>query len=110
MIPYRTGRLLGKGGMSDVYEAEASDGYRVAVKVFRREKESRFLEKRFMAEAKLLKTLYHPNIVRVMDFGIDDDTGRAWFAMDLVLGAAGCVQTLEDVRRGGGIDDTRLMM
>ena len=49
MIPYRTGRLLGKGGMSDVYEAEASDGYRVAVKVFRREKESRFLEKLFMA-------------------------------------------------------------
>ena len=96
--------------MSDVYEAEAPDGHRVAVKVFRREKESRFLEKRFMVEAKLLKTLYHPNIVRVRDFGIDGDTGRAWFAMDLVLGAAGCVQTLEDVRRSGGIDDARLRM
>ena len=110
MMPYRTGRLLGKGGMSDVYEAEASDGHRVAVKVFRREKDSRFLEKRFMAEAKLLKTLYHPNIVRVRDFGIDDDTGRAWFAMDLVLGADGRVQTLEDVRKVGGIDDARLRM
>ena len=110
MMPYRTGRLLGKGGMSDVYEAEASDGHRVAVKVFRREKDSRFLEKRFMAEAKLLKTLYHPNIVRVRDFGIDDDTGRGWFAMDLVLGADGRVQTLEDVRKVGGIDDARLRM
>ena len=110
MMPYKIGRLLGKGGMSDVYEAEASGGHRVAVKVFRREKDSRFLEKRFIAEAKLLKTLYHPNIVRVRDFGIDDDTDRAWFAMDLVLDADGSVQTLEDVRRGGGIDDARLRM
>ena len=70
-IPYKIGRLLGKGGMADVYEAVALDKRKVAVKIFRDEKQSSFLRGRFMAEAKLLKTLYHPNIVRVHDCGID---------------------------------------
>ena len=107
-IPYRVGRLLGKGGMADVYEAEAADGRHVALKVFRNEKGSRFLEERFMAEAKLLKTLYHPNIVRVHDCGMDKATGRAWFAMDLVLDADGNAMTLENVRRRGAVADETL--
>ena len=104
-IPYRVGRLLGKGGMADVYEAETVDGRRVALKVFRSEKGSRFLKERFMAEAKLLKRLYHPNIVRVHDCGVDKATGRAWFAMDLVLDADGNAMTLENVRRRGAVAD-----
>ena len=107
-IPYRIGRLLGKGGMADVYEAEAADGRHVALKVFRSEKGSRFLEERFMAEAKLLKTLYHPSIVRVHDCGVDTATGRAWFAMDLVLDADGNATTLENVRRRGTVADETL--
>ena len=81
-IPYKIGRLLGKGGMADVYEAVAPDKRKVAVKIFRDEKQSSFLRGRFMAEAKLLKTLYHPNIVRVHDCGIDGKRGSAWFATD----------------------------
>ena len=107
-MPYRIGRLLGRGGMSEVYEAETPDGRRIAVKVFRDEKHSRFLRDRFMAEARLLKTLYHPNIVRVHDCGIDGETGRAWFAMDLVLGADGKARTLENARKEGGIGDAQL--
>ena len=102
-MPYKIGRLLGRGGMSEVCEAETPDGRRIAVKVFRDEKQSRFLRDRFMAEARLLKTLYHPNIVRVHDCGIDGETGRAWFAMDLVLGADGKARTLENARKEGGI-------
>ena len=107
-MPYRIGRLLGRGGMSEVYEAEATDGRRLAVKVFRDEKQSRFLRNRFMAEARLLKTLYHPNIVRVHDCGIDGESGRAWFAMDLVLDADGKARTLENARKEGGIGDAQL--
>ena len=98
-------RPIGKGGMSDVYEAEDASGRRVALKVFRDEKKSRFLEERFNAEAKLLQALYHPGIVRVHDFGIDDETGEAWYAMDLVLGKDGEPMTLEDVRKRGGVED-----
>lgn len=107
-IPYKIGRQLGKGGMADVYEAVAPDKRKVAVKIFRDEKQSRFLRDRFMAEAKLLKTLYHPNIVRVHDCGIDGKSDRAWFAMDLVLGEDGKPRTLETVRKNGGIDDAQL--
>ena len=83
--------------MSEVYEAETPDGRRIAVKVFRDEAKSRFLRDRFMAEARLLKTLYHPNIVRVHDCGIDCETGSAWFAMDLALGVDGNPCTLASV-------------
>jgi len=107
-IPYRTGSLLGRGGMSEVYEAETPDGRRIAVKIFRDEKQSRFLRDRFIAEARLLKTLYHPNIVRVHDCGIDGETGSAWFAMDLVLGADGKARTLESARKEGGVGDAQL--
>ena len=109
-IPYKIGRLLGKGGMSDVYEAKAADGRSVALKVFRSKKDSHFLEERFLAEARLLKTLYHPNVVRVHDCGISSETGRAWFAMDLVLCADGKPRTLESVRQDGGIGDAQLRM
>lgn len=38
---YRKIRLLGKGGMGEVFEAEAPDGRRVALKVFHAEKSRR---------------------------------------------------------------------
>ena len=104
---YRRIRSLGKGGMSEVFEAEAPDGRHVALKVFRAEKSRRFLEERFLAEARLLSTLYHPRVVRVHDWGMDDGGGSPWYAMDLVLDAEGGVSTLEDVRRRGGADEAR---
>ncbi len=102
--PYRVRRLLGHGGMGTVYEAEDSDGARVAVKLFTGGAKNReFLEKRFRAEAKLLAALDHPCLVKVQDAGVDEATGNPWFAMDLVLNAVGEPETLEDARQRGGI-------
>ena len=111
VVAAQAGRILrriGRGGFSDVYEIESPDGRRYARKVFRGEGRGRFLKERFIAEAKLLKTLYHPGIVRVHDFCVDAATGDAWYTMDLVLGADGKSWTLEDMRVGGGVDDARL--
>lgn len=108
IVPYRRIRKLGSGGMADVFEVESQDGRRFALKVFRREKESSFLQERFIAEAKILKTIYHPHIVRVHEYGIDESSGCPWFVMDLVLDADGKPMTLEDARRRGGVTDAIL--
>ena len=105
---YKTIRKLGGGGMADVFEVESPDGRRFALKVFRREKESSFLQERFIAEAKILKTIYHPHVVRVHEYGIDEASGNPWFVMDLVLDADGKPMTLEDARRRGGVADAIL--
>lgn len=94
--------------MADVFEVESPDGRRFALKVFRREKESSFLQERFIAEAKILKTIYHPHIVRVHEYGIDEASGNPWLVMDLVLDADGKPMTLEDARRRGGVADAIL--
>ena len=43
------------------------------------------LRGKFLAEARILATLRHPNIVRVTDYGTASD-GRPWLAMDFVEG------------------------
>ena len=108
IVPYRRIRKLGNGGMSDVFEVESPDGRRLALKVFRQEKEGRFLKERFIAEAKILQTLYHPHIVRVHEYGIDESSGCPWYAMDLVVSSDGTPSTLEDVRRQGKVPDATL--
>jgi hypothetical protein len=108
--PYTVRRLLGHGGMGAVYEAENAAGARVALKLFTCGAKNReFLEKRFRAEAKLLSALDHPHLVKVHDVGVDAATGAPWFAMDLVLNAAGEPETLEDARRRGGISQEQAL-
>lgn len=77
---------VGSGGMADVYQAW--DGMRsaqLAVKVLRRDliHNPRFLQL-FRQEAELLRTLNHPNIVRLYDFEQDGDT--LFLVMDWVDG------------------------
>ena len=108
IVPYRRIRKLGSGGMSDVFEVESPDGRRLALKVFRQEKEGRFLKERFIAEAKILQTLYHPHIVRVHEYGIDESSSCPWYAMDLVVSSDGTPSTLEDIRRQGKVPDATL--
>lgn len=100
-------RLLGKGGMSEVYEVERpSTGSRHALKLFAYPKEDAEVRARFEAEGRLLAKLSHPRIVKVADIGVDDASGRPYFVMDLILDREGEIKTLGDVPDGAADEDT----
>ena len=106
----RVVRVLGRGGMGTVYEVEDAAGAHLALKLFTGGVKNRaFLVNRFRAEARLLAALDHPHLVKVRDVGVDEATGNPWFTMDLVLNAAGEPETLEDVRRRGGISNEQTL-
>ena len=99
--PYEIVRLLGKGGMSEVYEVENPRlGSRHALKLFTYEKDDPEVKERFTVEGKLLARLNHPRIVRVTDFGTDAASEKPYFVMDLVLNERGEMQLLSDVEPG----------
>jgi len=86
--PYLIEAECGRGGMSVVYSAvHVSLKTRHAVKVFDVGdcSNAAVLRGKFLAEARILATLRHPNIVRVTDYGTTDD-GRPWLAMDFIGG------------------------
>jgi len=98
---YEVLRLLGKGGMSEVYEVENPRlGSRHALKLFTYEKDDPEVRDRFQVEGKLLARLNHPRIVKVTDFGADEATLKPYFVMDLVLNERGEMQLLSDVEPG----------
>ena len=68
---FYVGRLIGKGAMGRVYRgAELHGGRPVAIKVLRRKLwRDETLRIRFMREAKLIASFDHPNIVRLIDYG-----------------------------------------
>ena len=105
--PYELVRLLGKGGMSEVYEAENPRlGSRHALKLYTYEKDDLEVRERFQVEGKLLARLNHPRIVKVTDFGTDETSGRPYFVMDLVLNERGEMQLLSDVEPGTVDEET----
>jgi serine/threonine protein kinase len=84
---YRLTRLMGEGGMGQVYEGyhETLDR-KVAVKVLlpRFAYEPKFRE-RFLREAKAASKVRHPNVVQILDFG-DTPGGSVYFAMEFLEG------------------------
>jgi len=81
--PYRLGRLLGRGGMADVYASvDARTGDPVAVKVFR-DTDLGGADRR-SAEVRTLTGLRHPNLVELIDAGTDH--GCEFLVMALVEG------------------------
>ena len=104
---YDVVRLLGKGGMSEVYEAENPRlGTRHAIKLFTYEKDDQEVKRRFETEGRLLAKLSHPRIVKVTDFGTDEATGKPYFVMDLVLDESGQPKSLADVEPGSVDEET----
>ncbi len=84
---WRPVRLIGRGGMGRVYEAEQEGRgkRRVALKVLSEDLASDpAFVKRFQREARLLSGLSHPHVVQVLEQGETD--GRLWFAMEYVRG------------------------
>ena len=71
---YRLIRLLGRGGFADVYLGEhVHIDTQAAIKVLHAQLTPEDMEK-FRTEARTLARLVHPQIVRLLDFGIENNT------------------------------------
>src|SRR6266700_1621055 len=71
---YRLNRLLGTGAFADVYQGEHIYlNSRVAIKVLHTEVDT-YATEDFLTEARHLSHLMHPHIIRVFDFGIENQT------------------------------------
>jgi serine/threonine-protein kinase len=85
---FRVLRLLGKGAMGAVYEAERVDGGgRVALKVLHGDAvRSGDRVRRFHREARAAAAVDTENIVQVLDHGTDAATGAPYIAQELLEG------------------------
>jgi eukaryotic-like serine/threonine-protein kinase len=83
---YRVTRMLGKGGMGQVYLARRPDLPRdIALKVLLAEvADNAESAERFRLEARTTAQLKHPHIVTLYDFGIHKD--QPWMALDYIDG------------------------
>jgi serine/threonine-protein kinase len=86
---YTLGRLLGRGGMGSVYAGEhVVTGRVVAIKRMSRELAAREdARRRFVREAQAVGRLEHPNVVEVLDAGVDDADGVPYVVQSLLRGA-----------------------
>ncbi|MEM1178582.1 MAG: serine/threonine-protein kinase [Acidobacteriota bacterium] len=85
---YRLVKKLGEGGMGTVYLAERDDGAferEVAVKVLRAGLWDEHARRRFDVERRILATLDHPGIARLLDGGTTP-TGAPFVVMERVDG------------------------
>jgi len=86
---YRVVRLIGRGGMGAVYEAEQDSPRRiVALKVINPGLASEELARRFAQESQALGRLQHPCIAQIYESGaMDTDFGpQPYFAMEFIRG------------------------
>ncbi len=86
--PYELIRLLGAGGMAEVWLARRADGAfkrEVALKLPMSSRLRKDLEPRFARERDILASLEHPHIARFYDAGIDPN-GLPYVAMEYVQG------------------------
>ncbi len=83
--PYRIGRLLGRGGMGEVHEAEhAESGRRIALKVLRSRLQDADERARFLREGQLAASISHPHTVYI--FGSEEIAGVPVISMELLPG------------------------
>ncbi len=95
---FRITRLIGKGGMGEVYAAVDEDLDReVAVKVLSSAVDIEPHRRRFLREARLAARLNHPNIASIHEVG--DSDGRRYIVMELLEGKT--LRVLLNERRMG---------
>lgn len=83
---YRIRRLIGSGGMGDVYAAEGASGESVALKVLHaRAARDPDLVTRFYREAQIAKQIRSPYIAAVLGSGKEPD-GQLWIAFERLTG------------------------
>ena len=79
-------RLLGVGGMAEVWYAESKIGTKAAVKILSEElSHNAQMQERFLNEAKVMVQLDHPNIRKV--YGFDEIDGRPAIVMEYLDGS-----------------------
>src|SRR5579862_3221116 len=86
--PYELLRLLGRGGMAEVWLARRADGAfkrEVALKLPMLGHRRVDLEDRFARERDILASLEHPHIARLYDAGVDP-SGLPYLSMEYVEG------------------------
>ncbi len=83
--PYRIERLLGRGGMGEVYEAEHLEhGRRIALKVLSQRLNDPTDRARFLREGQLAASVSHPHTVYI--YGSEEIAGTPAIAMELLPG------------------------
>jgi non-specific serine/threonine protein kinase/serine/threonine-protein kinase len=85
--PYLLIRLLGSGGMGEVWLAEQTRPVhrRVALKLIKAGMDTREIVARFQSERQALAMMDHPSIAKVFDAG-STSQGRPYFAMEYIAG------------------------
>jgi eukaryotic-like serine/threonine-protein kinase len=111
--PWRLLRLLGRGGMAQVWLAERADGAhqrQVALKLphahadaITSAPQARVIVQRFMRERAILSSLRHPHIAQVLDAGSEGP--QPWLAMEFVDGVP-----ITDYAQAQGLDMPGLNM
>jgi len=99
---YELGRMIGRGGMAEVYAAhDRLLDREVAIKVLReRFREDAAFTGRFHDEARHVARLAHPNLVVVHDTGSQD--GQPYIVMERIRG-----RTLQEALDAGGLTEDR---
>lgn len=102
---YRIDGLLRQGGMGVLLEAtRLSDLRRIVIKVLKGQRlKDRASMRRFYQEARVARSLDHENIVKILEFGVDEATRAPFLAMELIVG-----RTLKElVAREGALAERR---
>jgi serine/threonine-protein kinase len=84
---YELTRLIGLGGMGEVYEGRhTGTKRRVAIKLISEKKKKPVHIKRFKREARAAGGIFSRHICQVFDIGSDEESGRLYIAMELLEG------------------------